>query len=175
MKKRSSPRAQVTAGRLESKAFSPLISAAVLVLAGLVTFGNALDGVFVMDDVSSVVDNRRILSIWPLRASMGGPPQSSLGGRPVVAFSFAVSHAFAGLDPWGYHAWNLAVHILAALVLSGIVRRTFRSPRMPERLRREADVLAFVVALIWLVHPLQTEVIGYVTQRTESTMGLFTS
>jgi hypothetical protein len=44
---------------------------------------------------------------------------------------------------------------------------------VPDEIRGEADPLAFAVALIWLVHPLQTEVIGYVTQRSESTAGLF--
>ena len=34
------------------------------------------------------------------------------------------------------------------------------------------DLLAFFCALVWLLHPLQTEVIDYVTQRTESSMAL---
>ena len=32
---------------------------------------------------------------------------------------------------------------------------------------------AFAVALIWVVHPLNTEAVNYLTQRTESMMGLF--
>ena len=36
-----------------------------------------------------------------------------------------------------------------------------------------ADWLAFAAALLWLLHPLQTEVVDYVTQRTESMMGFF--
>ncbi len=152
---------------------NPWLRTAVLVAAGLVAFGSALGGVFVMDDQSSVLENPHILSLWPLTESLGGPPQSSLGGRPLVALSFALNYAFGGLDPWGYHAWNLAVHILAGLALAALVRLACQSPRVPEPVRRDADWLSMAVALVWLVHPVQTEVIGYVTQRTESTMGLF--
>ena len=95
--------------------------------------------------------------------------------------------AAGGLDPWGYHAWNLSIHILCGLLLFGIVRRTLtrgyapgpergrggghaRPDRSPDT--RAAAWTAFACALLWLVHPLQTEVIDYVTQRTESMMAL---
>ena len=146
---------------------------AVLVLAGIVAFGNALDGVFLFDDEWTVQNNPHVRVLWPLSESMSAPPQNPLGGRSIVALSFAISYALGGLDPWGYHLWNLGVHVLSALALFGIVRRTCRSRRVPDEIRGEADPLAFAVALIWLVHPLQTEVIGYVTQRSESTAGLF--
>jgi len=38
--------------------------------------------------------------------------------------TFALNYAVGKLNPWGYHAVNLAIHILAALALFGIVRRT---------------------------------------------------
>jgi protein O-mannosyl-transferase len=171
----SRPARESTSGRISG---APLL-AAVLVCVGLVTFANGLDGAFVFDDHGTVLENPHIRALWPLATlsalseALGAPPQSAMGGRPVVALSFAINYALGGLDPWGYHLWNLGVHILAALALFGIVRRTCRSPRVPEGIRADADPLAFVVSLIWLVHPLQTEVIGYLTQRTESTMGLF--
>ncbi len=179
MKKRSSPPARARGSHAKPGAPSARVLAAVLVFAGLVTFANGLDGAFVFDDHGTVLENPHIRALWPLATlsalpeALGAPPQSAMGGRPVVALSFAINYALGGLDPWGYHLWNLGVHILAALALFGIVRRTCRSPRVPEGVRAEADPLAFVVSLVWLVHPLQTEVIGYLTQRTESTMGLF--
>src|SRR5262249_26027616 len=57
---------------------------------------------------------------------------------------------------------NLAIHAAAALLLFGIVRRTTRSA-----------AIGFASALIWAVHPLQTQAVTYVVQRTESLMGLF--
>ncbi len=170
MKRRASrPPRDSTGGRTPGA----LLVAPVLVFAGMATFASALDGVFVFDDQGTILDNPHVRALWPLSEAMSAPSQGALGGRPAVAFSFAINYALGGLDPWGYHAWNVGLHLLAALALFGVARRTCRSPRVPEAIRAEADPLAFVVALIWLVHPLQTEVIGYVTQRTESTMGFF--
>ena len=50
--------------------------------------------------------------------------------RPVVKVSLAVNYALSGLHVWSYHATNLALHILAALALLGVVGRTLQSPRL---------------------------------------------
>jgi len=94
-------------------------------------------------------------------------------GRPITNFSFAVNYALGGLNVWGYHVFNLAIHILAAVVLYGVVRRTLLGPSLRDRYGDQASWLALAVALIWVVHPLQTESVTYITQRTELLMGLF--
>jgi len=60
-----------------------------------------------------------------------------------------------------------------ALVLLGLVRRTLVRPGLRERYGSTALPLAFAVALLWTLHPLQTESVTYTVQRTESLMGLF--
>jgi tetratricopeptide (TPR) repeat protein len=70
-----------------------------------------------------------------------------------------------------YHLLNLAIHLLAALALFGIIRRTLRD-RVP-RYREQATGLATAAALLWVVHPLMTESVDYTIQRTELLMGLF--
>jgi hypothetical protein len=79
----------------------------------------------------------------------------------------------SGFDVTGYHLGNLLVHVLSALVLFGIVRRTLASGRLAEALRTRANAIALFAALWWGVHPLVSEVVNYTTQRTESLMGLF--
>ena len=54
-----------------------------------------------------------------------------MAGRPVVNLTFAVNYAIGGLDVTGYHVANLVVHLLAALMLYGIVRRALRLRRVP--------------------------------------------
>ena len=73
----------------------------------------------------------------------------------------------------GFHAVNLLIHLLAALVLFGVVRRTLLTSSLKEQFGGAASGLAMAVALIWAVHPLLTESVTYLTQRTESLMGLF--
>jgi len=146
----------------------------LLAIAALVAHARSLNLPFVFDDYGSIVDNPNIRQLWPLTAALTGPWQSALAGRPIVSLSLAVNYALGDLSPWGYHAWNLAVHLLAGLALFGCIRRTLAaSPSLRARCGGTADWLAFACALLWLAHPLQTEVIDYVTERTESMMALF--
>src|SRR6188474_482851 len=135
--------------------------AALLTMIGLTVYANALHAPFVFDDLHAVVENPFVRKLWPLTQAAAAPPQSALSGRPVVSLSMAVNYGVGGLAPAGYHAWNLTVHVAAALLLFAIVRRHLE------------DRFAFIAAALWLVHPLQTEVVDYTTQRTESMMGLF--
>src|SRR5262249_37798917 len=78
-----------------------------------------------------------------------------------------------GLDPVGYHVVNLLLHWLSALVLWGIIGRTLMLERYREAFSAEdTAAVAFLTALVWAVHPLQTETVQYVTQRTELMVGL---
>ena len=146
---------------------------ALIVLAGCLTYWNSFAGVLVFDDGLAIVQNVTIRSLWPpgpvLSPRRGGSP---VAGRPVVNLSLAVNYALGGLDPWGYHAVNLAVHILAALMLFGIIRRTLLLPRLRNRFSGRSTGLALAAALLWLVHPLQTESVTYICQRAESLAGL---
>jgi len=94
-------------------------------------------------------------------------------GRPIVNASFAVNYAIGGLQPAGYHAGNIAIHVLCALALFGIIRRTLDLRGIPASLQRRSLDVALAAALIWVVHPLNSEAVDYLTQRTESLMGLF--
>ncbi|HVU86332.1 MAG TPA: hypothetical protein VHD36_03360, partial [Pirellulales bacterium] len=87
--------------------------------------------------------------------------------------SFALNVAYGGLDPFGFHVVNVCLHVLAALVLFALARRTLRLERFEHRFDRAADGLALAAALLWALHPINTETVEYVTQRTELMVGLF--
>ena len=147
--------------------------AAVIVLSGVLAYSNSLHGQFVFDDEPSISKNRSIRSLWPIRPLLRPPAASTQAGRPVVNISLAVNYALGGLDVRGYHALNLGVHILAGLALFGAVRRTLLLPRLQGRFGSAATGLGLAAALIWTLHPLQTESVTYIVQRAESIMGLF--
>src|SRR5439155_6472077 len=98
---------------------------------------------------------------------------TAIAGRPIVNLSFAINYAIGGLDGRGYHLGNLAVHLACALLAFGVVRRTLELPRIRDRFGGRAADIAFAVALLWTVHPLNSEVVDYITERTESLMALF--
>ena len=94
-------------------------------------------------------------------------------GRPLLNLSLALNYAAGGLDIRGFHAANLAIHLAAALLLFGILRRTLLLPAMRDRFGAAATPLAPAVAMLWAVHPLQTESVTYIAQRAESLVGFF--
>ena len=84
---------------------------------------------------------------------------SPTAGRPLVNLSFALNYATAGLDVRAYHATNLLIHILCAALMFAVVRRTLRLPAFGAVSDPTSTHLAFAAALIWAVHPLNSEVV----------------
>jgi tetratricopeptide (TPR) repeat protein len=138
-----------------------------------VAYANSLSGAFVLDDQSTIVDNPQIRQLSDLGAVSSPERDTAIAGRPAVNLSFAINYAIHGLDVRGYHAGNIAIHIACALLFFGIVWRTLSLPRVTAPLRAHAVNLAFAAALIWVVHPLNSEAVDYLTERTESLMALF--
>jgi tetratricopeptide (TPR) repeat protein len=90
-----------------------------------------------------------------------------------VNLSFAVNYALGGLDVRGYHLVNVGIHVLCGLLVFGLVRRTLDLPRVRTHFSASAPAMPLAVALLWVVHPLNSEVVDYLTQRTESMMAMF--
>jgi Flp pilus assembly protein TadD len=149
---------------------------AVIVLAGSLAYLNSVSTPFLFDDTPSVIHNEQIrnMSHWgDVRSILNPAPNTPASARPLVNLSFAINYALGGLHVSGYHVWNIAVHLLCGVVLFALIRRTLGLPGVPAALAGRATDLAFAAALIWTLHPLNTEVVDYVTQRTESMMALF--
>ncbi len=150
-----------------------IVLIAVLIIVVAVTYANSLSGVFVFDDITAIVDNVHIRSISRFANLIGAQLDTPLKGRPLVGLSLIINYALGGLETRGYHIFNIAVHILCGLVLFAIVRRTLLSKTLSGRFGKVSDRLAFVCVLLWMIHPIQTDTVTYITQRTESMMALF--
>jgi len=148
-------------------------SAAVILAAGLAAYSNSLHGPFVFDDLDTIHDNRSIRRLWPPWQALSPKAFATAEGRPVLNLSLAICHAIGGFEVLPYHVFNLSIHLLAGLALFGVVRRAAILPSMRQRFGHAATILAAAVAVLWLLHPLQTESVTYVIQRAESMMGLF--
>jgi tetratricopeptide (TPR) repeat protein len=167
------------------------LACVVIVLATLAAYHNSFSGPFILDDLSAITANP---SIKHFVSALSPPANSTAAGRPLLSLSFALNYALGGFNVWGYHAFNLLVHTLAGLTLFGVVRRTLLfpsgcgqgvptlqrakmrggdTPPTTEYFEADATLLALAVAVLWTVHPLQTEAVTYISQRAESLMGLF--
>ena len=151
-----------------------ILAGSVIVLATWAAYANSFSAPFVFDDPRSIEQNPTIQHLSRLGEVLS-PPATATGaaGRPVVNLSLAINYALGGLDVRGYHIANTLIHALAGLVLFGIVRRTLLRPRLRATFGAAALRLAFGIALLWVLHPLQTESVTCVVQRSESLMGLF--
>lgn len=147
--------------------------AAGIAAATLLAYHNSFSVPLFFDDTASIVQNESIRALWPPGQWFAPPAVAGTAGRPLLNLSFALNYAAGGLNVWGYHAVNLVVHVATAWVLFGLVRRTLRLPVMREKFGDAATELAGAVALLWAVHPLQTESVTYVSQRAESLAGFF--
>src|ERR1043166_3258209 len=145
----------------------------VIVGLGALAYANSLGGPFIYDDLDSVPNNLQIRHLWPLRKAISAPPMTTVSGRPVVCLSLALNYAISGLNVWSYHAFNIAVHLASALLLFAIVNRTLLRPVFAGRFERAAPWLAAASTTLWMLHPIQTEAVTYVIQRTELLVGFF--
>ena len=173
-----------------------IVVAVILAGAAAWAYSTSFAGVLVLDDKFAIADNPNIKTLWPLTTAMSAPAESPVSARPIASLTLAINYALAPpavrdvLSPggpfsppdvrerflrniWGYHFLNLLIHVLAALTFFGVIRRTLRSVRLRDRFGSASTALAFVASLIWVVHPLLTDAVTYVIQRTELLMGLF--
>jgi tetratricopeptide (TPR) repeat protein len=150
-----------------------LLSSAIIVVTIGVAYSNSFTGTWVLDDKYTILENPHKSPLWPPWNALWGPKDTPSAGRPIVSLSFALNYALGGEKVWGYHLFNLGVHILAALFLFGVIRLTLAYSDVPKYLQQRSILLALVCTLIWALHPLQTGSVTYISQRAESLMGLF--
>lgn len=166
------PESQAGALAASPSSRGKIISAACLVaLLGFIAFANSFFGDFVLDDVYEIEQNPNMNYLLPpWKAALGG---RVVPARPLPYYSFAIDTYLWRRNPIGYHIINVALHLGSALLLFGIVRRTFLSPKLVERYGPRATTIALLVATLWVVHPIQTQAVTYVYQRIESMMAFF--
>ncbi len=126
-------------------------------LATTLAYRPALGGPFVLDDFTVIGDP---LVVAP---AAQGPGDWLRAPRPLLAATFALDHALAGLDPRAFHRTSLLVHLGAVLLAFLVARRLLRRAGLAHP---EGPALA--AAGLFALHPLQTEAVASVAQRAEA-------
>jgi Tfp pilus assembly protein PilF len=131
-----------------------------LVGAAAAVYASALGNPFLLDDPISITKNPVIQKPLSLAALAGDP-------RAVVTASLRWNYLAGGFDVIGYHVLNVLAHAFAGLLVFALVRATLALDVFSGRYRESAVHLAGVAALVFLLHPMQTESVTYVIQRAE--------
>ncbi len=141
----------------------------VLFLAAvmLAVYGHTLDYPFHFDDRISIEENEAIRNLDDIRAIW---QFSHL--RFFSYFSFALNYHFHGLDVTGYHIINLLIHFLASCSVFFLVQSLLCVPSEKQS-NPSAAWLPFLTALIFILHPLQTQSVTYIVQRSAALAALF--
>jgi hypothetical protein len=148
--------------RLGGWSASPALAAAILVAAALLAYGSSLRNGFVWDDEAIVVTNPDTRDIGSLPRVVLSPDEFPPYYRPLTRASFLFDYQLFGMEPLGFHAVNVLIHVGAVIALWALGLRIFAS-RPP----------AFVAAFLLAVHPVNAEAVNFITGRNNSFATLF--
>src|SRR5262245_24219159 len=141
-----------------------LVSLTAAVLGGLV-YLNALNNPFVYDDYRMVVDNvaiRNLFDFWPLLLRDVS--------RPLVNLSYAIDRAIWGPEPFGFHLMSVLLHMLNVALLVRLAWRLTEDLEWQRGKDVQQDgraVVAFATGVLFAVHPMMTQAVGYIASRPE--------
>ena len=135
---------------------------------GLLIYSNSFNNEFFWDDDDSIVNNTYIKDIkyFPRFFSenlIAGTGQITNYWRPVLLISFSFDYHLFGLSPIDFHVHNTLLHILSAFLIFILLYK----------LSKGNLLLSYFPALIFLVHPLQTEAITYIAGRADPLSSVF--
>lgn len=137
---------------------------AFCIIAGivLIAYSNTFTASFHFDDNPSIVENPTIK-----RVTTNNIVSILIGVRPVVYLSLMLNYSLGGLNVIGYHIFNISVHIANSFFVYLLMLWTLNFPLLESKYRDKAKRMALFGALLFAVHPIQTEAVTYIITRTE--------
>lgn len=141
----------------------------IVVCLAAMSYIPSLRGPFQFDDLPIIRDSPALylmdLSWASIRNAISSPGSAN---RPVANMTFAINYYVGGMDTWGFHLVNLAIHLAAILVLYLFVYRLLTLPALWGSDSPSARRIAFIATLLWGLHPVQTQAVTYIVQRMTS-------
>ena len=157
--------------------FSPLLesvrlrwkSLAVITVVVFCVYGQTLQFGFInYDDDELVYHNAAFLSHWEnIGTAFGSHAFIGAGGesiyyRPLLTASYIIDFHIWRLNPLGYHVTNILLHCLTSLGVFFLILFILQS-----------ELPAFAGALVFAIHPVQTESVAWIAGRNDLLLGLF--
>lgn len=129
----------------------------------LVVYSNTFNTTFHFDDTHQIVENYKLRDLKNL-------PEIIKGQRGVTMATFALNYAAGGLNAAGYHVVNTLIHFINGILVYFLLFSTLRTVSADELWSKK---IAAFSALLFAVHPVQTQAVTYIVQRMESLASLF--
>ncbi|OGR05323.1 MAG: hypothetical protein A2511_01055 [Deltaproteobacteria bacterium RIFOXYD12_FULL_50_9] len=152
---------------------SHVLAILLILAAAIACYANTFDAPFHFDDFGNIVENPHIkIASLSLADLADAATKSPAKYRWLSNISFALNYYFGGYEVWGYHLVNLAIHIACGICIYFLVLLTLALPTLANRYQNKFYP-ALAAALIWLVHPVQTNGVTYIVQRMTAMSALF--
>jgi tetratricopeptide (TPR) repeat protein len=160
----------------------------MIVAVIVLIYSNTFTAPFAFDDIGSIVENSAIRNLHNFtdtasfaQADIAGTLRPLLKTRYMGYLSFALNYAVHGLNVKGYHLVNILIHIINSLLVYLLLLLTFRTPSFCGATAAPAaspssgsrTFVALFTALLFAVHPIQTQAVTYIVQRFASLAALF--
>ncbi|HWY79468.1 MAG TPA: tetratricopeptide repeat protein [Candidatus Sulfotelmatobacter sp.] len=131
----------------------------ILVIVGFLTYVSSFTNQFVWDDDHFFYQNILTQNLFHsidifLSNTTAGAGVESNYYRPLTTFSFALDHAIWGWQPFGLHLTNTFFHIANGILLFLLLLKL-----------RYNKIASFLISLLFLIHPIQTEAVTYLSSR----------
>jgi hypothetical protein len=153
----------------------------------LAAYSPGLSGGFLFDDYPNIVDNK---GVQPSHASIPSLINAALSSpasdfkRPLASLSFAANYLAEGLDPYWMKLTNIAIHLLNGLLVLLLARAllwlSLKSqvndallPVEQRGIQLRIELMAILVAIGWMLLPINLTAVLYVVQRMESLANVF--
>lgn len=137
------------------------IAAILTYLLAYTVYSPAVNGPLVFDDLHLP---------FTQPAALLAPLKSFLTVRPLTNFTYWANLHLFGSRTHSFHVWNIVFHSLAALALYFVLRKLLELALTKDPTR---TILAIFGAALFLLHPMQTEAVAYIAQRSEDLGALF--
>lgn len=141
----------------------------VLTFLVCLAYGNTLHHSFHFDDISSILEKPWVRGLDKIPDFI-----FSYSQRPLVILSFNINYAISGFKEWSYHVFNIAFHLLVVflvyrlgqLIVSHISQKN-------SSLANSSNRIPLLAALIFAVHPLNTQAVTYISSRSSIMATMF--
>jgi Flp pilus assembly protein TadD len=149
-----------------------------LLLLGLVVlvfliYSSGFNGPFIFDDLPNIQRNPHIrMKTLTLEGIKRAGFESFSPNRPIANISFALNYYFQQDNVLGYHIVNILIHVTSGILLYFFVKTTLSIPSLRSKYAPQGWIPLFT-AVIWLVHPVQTQSVTYIVQRMNSMAAMF--
>ncbi len=151
----------------EHKRFN-LIAFAVIAVMVFIAYANTFTASFHFDDSPAIVENPFIRHV-----TWDNIMQLLSTNRPMVDLSIMLNYQLFALNVWGWHLFNIMNHIVNSWLVYLLVLWTLTLPVLAKQYGGRARRMAFFCALLFAVHPIQTESVTYIISRSETVTTFF--